>query len=131
MRNQRNMPYCTSKSVVTSLSLSYQNIGDHKPEKTKKPITFLSRINIVRFSRILIFGLVHKFWVSSWDAFPKHSILVPDVLFSWFLILQDSFAWRMWNWHQNVWNLIRNLIQMFWCKYNEFLSQNQQGNFLN
>ena len=31
----------------------------------------------------------------------------------------------------NVRNLIGNLIQMFWCQYREFLSQSQQGNFLN
>ena len=61
--------------------------------------------------------------MSSWDAFSNHSILVPDVSFMWFLISYDWFAKRLWNWNQNVWNLIRNLIgnliQMFWRQYRE------------
>ena len=41
----------------------------------------------------------------------------------------------MGNWHQNVQNIIRNLIgnliRMFWCQCREFLSQSQKGNSLN
>ena len=51
--------------------------------------------------------------MSSWDAFPKRSILIPDVLFLWFLISRDSFALRMWNWHQNVRNLMEISFECF------------------
>ena len=40
MRNEKNMPYCTSTSATTSLSHSYHNIGDHRLGKTKKAITY-------------------------------------------------------------------------------------------
>ena len=69
-----------------------------------------------RFSRVLIFRLIHElldFWMSSWDAFPKSSILVPDLLFLCYLILCDPFAYRMWNWHQNVRNLIGHFNECF------------------
>ena len=82
MRNKKNMPYCTNASAITSLSHSYQNIGDHRSGKTKNAITFLSRININ--ATILISTHLGP-------IFPHlthlRSILVPDVLFLRFPIL--------------------------------------------
>ena len=84
--------------------------------------------------------------MSSWDVFPKRFILIPDALIFSCLIpcdyLHKKVKWkvrlteseigndseienekRKWDWHQNVRNLIQNLIgkliQMFWCQYSE------------
>ena len=84
--------------------------------------------------------------MSSWDVFPKRFVLIPDALIFSCLIscdyLHKKVKWkvrlteseigndseienekRKWDWHQNVRNLIQNLIgkliQMFWCQYSE------------
>ena len=81
MRNEKNLPYCTSTSVITSLPRRHQNIGNHRLGKTKKAITFLSRINIFSFFCILIFQVIHRLLDVIMRRISKMVHIVPDVLF--------------------------------------------------
>ena len=86
MRNEKNMSYCTSTSAITSLSHTYQNIGDHRLGRTKKVITFLSTS---LFSRIVNFRLIHKLL----DAIMR-CISKTFHTYSWcFVFVISNFAW--------------------------------------